>query len=117
MNADAFQPLVVAYRNGAPVRLDQVATVIDSVEDNTNASWLYTKAGASARSTCRCMRQPGSNTIEVTDAIRALLPTFERAAAAVGPPDGPRRPLEEHPRGLQRHPVDDARSRSCWSSA
>ncbi|HMD34361.1 MAG TPA: efflux RND transporter permease subunit, partial [Vicinamibacterales bacterium] len=42
-NADAFRPLVLAYRDGAPLRLGQVATVIDDVEDNKNASWLYTK--------------------------------------------------------------------------
>ncbi|HEY6214321.1 MAG TPA: efflux RND transporter permease subunit, partial [Vicinamibacterales bacterium] len=44
-NADAFKPLVVTYRDGAPVRLDQLAHVIDDVEDNRNVSWLYTKAG------------------------------------------------------------------------
>jgi len=41
MNADAFKPLVVAYRNGAPVRLSRIANVIDDVENNMNASWLY----------------------------------------------------------------------------
>ena len=49
MNADAFKPLIVAYRNGAPLRLDQVANVIDNVEDNKNASWLYTKSRRAAR--------------------------------------------------------------------
>ncbi len=54
MNAAAFKPLVVTYRNGAPLRLSQVANVIDDVEDNKNASWLYTKDGArSDRSACR----------------------------------------------------------------
>ena len=77
MNADAFKPIVVAYRNGAPVRLDQVATVLDNVEDNKNASWLYTKAGARRAINLQVMRQPGSNTIDVTDAVRALLPTFQ----------------------------------------
>ena len=77
MNADAFKPIIVAYRNGAPVRLEQVATVLDNVEDNKNASWLYTKAGARRAINLQVMRQPGSNTIEVTDAVRALLPTFQ----------------------------------------
>ena len=49
MNADAFRPLVVAYRNGAPLRLSQVANVVDSVEDNKNASWLYIGEGRSQR--------------------------------------------------------------------
>jgi HAE1 family hydrophobic/amphiphilic exporter-1 len=75
-SADAFKPLVVAYRNGAPLRLSQVATVVDDVEDNHNASWLYTKDSAQRSISLSVMRQPGSNTIDVTDAIRALLPTF-----------------------------------------
>jgi HAE1 family hydrophobic/amphiphilic exporter-1 len=77
MNADAFKPIVVAYRNGAPVRLEQLATVLDNVEDNKNASWLYTKTGARRAINLQVMRQPGSNTIEVTDAIRTLLPAFQ----------------------------------------
>src|ERR1051325_7163357 len=75
-SADAFKPLVVAYRNGAPLRLSQVATVLDDVEDNHNASWLYTKDSAQRSISLSVMRQPGSNTIDVTDSIRALLPTF-----------------------------------------
>jgi HAE1 family hydrophobic/amphiphilic exporter-1 len=78
MNAAAFKPIVVAYRNGAAVRLDQVATVLDNVEDNKNASWLYTKAGARRAINLQVMRQPGSNTIAVTDAVRTLFPEFER---------------------------------------
>ena len=78
MDADAFKPVIVAYRNGAPVRLDQVATVLDNVEDNRNASWLYSKAGRRRAINLQVMRQPGSNTIDVTDAIRRLLPSFER---------------------------------------
>ena len=77
MNADAFKPIIVAYRNGAGVRLDQLATVLDNVEDNKNASWLYTKAGGQRAINLQVMRQPGSNTIEVTDAVRKLLPSFQ----------------------------------------
>ena len=77
MNADAFKPVVIAYRNGAPVRLEQVATVLDNVEDNKNASWLYTKTGARRAINLQVMKQPGANTIAVTDAIRTLLPAFE----------------------------------------
>ncbi|HEV3057023.1 MAG TPA: efflux RND transporter permease subunit, partial [Vicinamibacterales bacterium] len=84
MNAEAFRPVVVAYQRGAAVRLDQVANVIDSVENVFNGSWFYTKPGGPTAPplkrtaiTLQVMRQPGSNTIEVTDAVRALLPTFE----------------------------------------
>jgi HAE1 family hydrophobic/amphiphilic exporter-1 len=78
MNADAFKPVVVGYRNGAAVRLDQVATILDNVEDNKNASWLYSKTGSVRAINLQVMRQPGSNTIAVTDAIRDLLPSFKQ---------------------------------------
>src|SRR3954463_1868430 len=81
MNAAQFKPLVVAYRDGAPIRLDQVATVIDSIENIYNGTWSYTKDGGVPRQqraiTLQVMRQPGSNTIEVADAVRQLLPTFQ----------------------------------------
>ena len=83
MNAEAFRPIVVAYRRGAPVRLEQVANVIDSVENVMNGSWFYTKPNGpegppqkQTAITLQVMRQPGSNTIEVTDSVRALLPSF-----------------------------------------
>jgi hydrophobic/amphiphilic exporter-1 (mainly G- bacteria), HAE1 family len=82
MNAAAFKPVVVTYRNGAPVRLDQVATVIDSVENVYNGNWFYTKdahgkVDIQKSIMLQVMRQPGTNTIEVTDAVRRLLPSFE----------------------------------------
>src|SRR5262249_57667117 len=84
MDAEAFKPVVVAYRRGAPVRLEQVANVVDSVENVMNGAWFYTKPNGPESEplkqtaiTLQVMRQPGSNTIEVTDAVRALLPSFE----------------------------------------
>src|SRR5258706_412298 len=77
-NAEAFKPMVVAWRNGRPVRLEDIANVIDSVQDDKNASWLYNKDGGQRAITLSVMRQPGSNTIEVTDNVRALLPMFEK---------------------------------------
>jgi HAE1 family hydrophobic/amphiphilic exporter-1 len=82
MNADAFRPVIVTYRRGAPVRLDQVANVIDSVENVFNGNWLYRKEPNGAVRVqqsimLQVMRQPGTNTIEVTDAVRKLLPVFE----------------------------------------
>ena len=76
MDAAAFSRLVVVYRHGAPVRLNQVANVIDSVEDNRSASWLYTKDGGQRAIVLDVSRQPGTNTIAITDAIRALFPAF-----------------------------------------
>src|SRR5579864_3083458 len=77
MNAEAFKPIIVSYHNGAPVRLSQVATILDNVEDNKNASWFYSKGGSRRAINLQVMKQPGSNTIAVTDAIRELLPSFE----------------------------------------
>ncbi len=82
MDAAAYRPIVVSYRQGKPVRLDQVANVIDSVESTFNAAWFYTKDADGTPQKVRAItlqiqRQPGINTIEVTDAVRALLPTFD----------------------------------------
>jgi HAE1 family hydrophobic/amphiphilic exporter-1 len=77
MDAAAYQPLVVAWRNGVPVRLDQVAHVIDSVEDDKNGSWIFDPKGGQRAINLMIMRQPGSNTVEVTDDVRKLLPAFQ----------------------------------------
>jgi len=77
LNAAAFRPMVVTYRNGAPVRLQDVANVIDSVEDDKNVSWLVYPHEQYKAINLMIMRQPGSNTIEVTDAIKALIPSFQ----------------------------------------
>ncbi len=71
-NAAAYRPLIVAYRGGHPVRLEDLGRVIDSVEEDKIASWyMDTRAIVLA-----VQRQPGTNTIEVVDAVRKLLPTF-----------------------------------------
>ncbi len=71
-DAAAYRPLNVSYRNGSPVRLEELGRVIDSVENDKVAGWRDdTRAIVLA-----IQRQPGTNTVEVVDAIRALLPTF-----------------------------------------
>src|SRR5262245_36389756 len=77
VNADQFKPVIVTYRQGRPVRLEQVAKVLDSVEDNMNATWFYTKDGGTRAINLALKRQPGVNTIEVIDNVRALLPQIE----------------------------------------
>ncbi|HUI44026.1 MAG TPA: efflux RND transporter permease subunit [Terriglobia bacterium] len=69
-DAAAYQPLIVAYRNGAPVYLNQVANIIDSVQNNKAANWYDGNRGM----VLAIQRQPGTNTVEVVDNIRALLP-------------------------------------------
>ena len=123
MNAEAFRPIVVTYRSGAPVRLDQVANVIDSVENVMNGAWFYTKPSgpdgrrSSSAITLQVMRQPGSNTIEVTDAVRALLPTFESQLPPSVHLDAAAGPVADDPRGVQGRPGDDADHAACWWSA
>jgi hydrophobic/amphiphilic exporter-1 (mainly G- bacteria), HAE1 family len=78
MRALDYRSLVVAYRDGAPVRLQEVGRVIDSVEDDKTLSMIYTKDTASRAITLAVMRQPGSNTIEVTDEVKRLIPAFEK---------------------------------------
>ena len=71
-NAAAFRPLIVAYHNGNPVRLEQLGNVIDSVENDKNISWFKDTRAV----VLGIQRQPGTNTIEVVDGIRKLLPQF-----------------------------------------
>jgi len=76
MSAAQYRPLIVAYRNGSPVRLEELGNVIDSVEDDKTASWFYTKTGTQRAIVLGVQRQPGTNTIAVTNAVKNLLPTF-----------------------------------------
>jgi hydrophobic/amphiphilic exporter-1 (mainly G- bacteria), HAE1 family len=69
-NAAAIRPLIVAYRSGVPIRLDQVANVVDDVENNKAASWY----GGIRGIILAIQKQPGTNTVEVAESIRHLLP-------------------------------------------
>jgi HAE1 family hydrophobic/amphiphilic exporter-1 len=77
-NAAAFSQLIVTYRNGAPVRLQDVANVVDSVENNRVASWFNGRRSVQLA----VQRQPGTNTVAVVDAIRALMPQFKQQLPA-----------------------------------
>ncbi|HEV2202845.1 MAG TPA: efflux RND transporter permease subunit [Bryobacteraceae bacterium] len=70
--AEQYAPLIVAYRNGAPVRLEDVGRVIASIENDKSIGW-YDKSRAL---TLQVMRQPGTNTVQIVDRIRELLPTL-----------------------------------------
>ncbi len=72
-NAAAYRPLIVAWRNGAPVRLEEVATPVDGVENDRIASWNVDKRAI----VLAIQRQPGANTIATVDAIRKILPGFQ----------------------------------------
>jgi HAE1 family hydrophobic/amphiphilic exporter-1 len=70
--AAAYRPLIVAYRNGAPVRLDQLGRVIDGVQTDKVASWYNDERAV----VLAIQKQPGTNTIEVVDSINRILPAF-----------------------------------------
>jgi len=76
MTAAAYRPLIVSYRNGSPVRLEELGQVIDGVEDDKTASWFYTPAGDQRAIILAIQRQPGTNTMDVTEAIKRLLAQF-----------------------------------------
>jgi len=71
-DAAAYEPLIVTYRNGAPVRLMEIGRAIDSVQDNKVAGWVRGNRAV----VLAVQRQPGTNTVEVVNAIRKILPVF-----------------------------------------
>jgi HAE1 family hydrophobic/amphiphilic exporter-1 len=73
-----FRPMIVAYRNGNPVRLQELGTVTDSVQNNKVASW-YNNTRAIVLA---IQRQPGANTVQVVDNIKRLLPHFRNQIPA-----------------------------------
>jgi multidrug efflux pump len=73
-----YAPLVIAYRNGAGVRLSDVATVVDSVQDNRNLGMSDGQPSVLVI----LYRQPGANIIETVDAVKAELPHLEAAMPA-----------------------------------
>jgi hydrophobe/amphiphile efflux-1 (HAE1) family protein len=71
--AEQYRPLIVAYRNGEPVHLGDIATVIDSVEDDQTANWI----NATRSITLAVQRQPDGDTVAISDKIKALLPQLK----------------------------------------
>ncbi len=77
-DAAAYRPLIVAYRNGAPVRLQQLGRVLDSVQDDQVAAWHDNVRAV----VLAIERQPGTNTVGVVDAIRQILPSLRQEIPA-----------------------------------
>ena len=73
MNAAAFRPLIVSYRNGSPVRLEELGQVLDSVQNDKSYAWFNSTRSINLW----VQRQPGTNTVEVVDKIKALFPEFK----------------------------------------
>lgn len=80
--ADRYRDVVVAVRNNRPIRLSEVASVIDSVENDQSGAWFFTPTTTARSIFLAIEKQPGTNTIEVAEAVKALLPKLEEGLPA-----------------------------------
>jgi HAE1 family hydrophobic/amphiphilic exporter-1 len=78
MKAEDYRRVTVAWRNGKPVHLEELGRVIDDVENNQSAAWFRNRRAF----VLAVQKQPGTNAVEVSDRVRALLPTFRRELPA-----------------------------------
>ncbi len=78
LSSEQYRPLVIAYRNNAPVRLSDVANVVDSAENLKQAAWMNKTPAV----IMNIQRQPGANIIAVVDRIKALLPQLRASLPA-----------------------------------
>jgi multidrug efflux pump len=78
MSGDAYKSIIIAYRNGSPVRLSDVAKAVDGAQDNKLAAWM----NLSPSVILNVQRQPGANVIEVVDTIKGLLPQLRASLPA-----------------------------------
>ena len=78
MSAAGYRNLVIAYRNGSPVRLSDVANAVDGAQNDKLAAWMNTSPAVIVN----VQRQPGANVIEVVDNIKALLPQLQASLPA-----------------------------------
>ena len=77
-----YKPIVIAYRNGAPVRLDAVAQVTDGVENTDQSAWMGQGSVLSPAVIVNIQRQPGKNVISVADKVKLLLPQLQASLPA-----------------------------------
>ncbi len=96
-----YKPLVIAYRNGAPVRLSDVADVVDDAENVEQAAW----SGTTPAVIVNIQRQPGANIISVVDRVQAALAAAHGVAALVDRRLRLDRPHDHHPRVGSRRRV------------
>jgi len=82
LKAEAFRPAIIAWKNGSPVRVQDVGTTLDSVENDKVAAWYNRREFATRAIVLAVQRQPGANTIEMVDAIKQLLPEFQNQLPA-----------------------------------
>jgi len=73
VSSTQYRPIIIAYRNGAPVRLSDVATIVDGAENSMQAAWMNQTPAVIVN----IQRQPGANIISVVDRIKKLLPVLQ----------------------------------------
>jgi multidrug efflux pump len=85
-SSDEYKPVIIAYKNGAPVRLSDVATVIDGAENVQQAAWMGVSAssglpnpGLHPAVILNIQRQPGANVIDVVDRVKKVMPLLQSA--------------------------------------
>jgi len=78
MKAADYKNITIAWRNGRPVHLGEVAKVLDDVENNQTAAWFRGKPAF----VLAVQKQPGTNAVEVSDRVKALLPVFQKQLPA-----------------------------------
>ena len=75
-SAEPYRRIVVTVRDGRAIRLEQVATVVDGIENDEDESWMYTPRDRSTAIFLAIQKQPGSNTLEVAGLAKDLFPAF-----------------------------------------
>ena len=106
-NAGEYRPLIVAFRNGSPVRLQDLGRVIDSVQNDKSLNLYNLRSSIMLE----VKRQPGTNTVEIVDNILKLMPSFR----AQLPPSINLDVLADRSQAI-RESVHDVSSRWCWQS-
>jgi hydrophobic/amphiphilic exporter-1 (mainly G- bacteria), HAE1 family len=81
-NARAYEDVVVAYRNGAAVRIKDIGRALDSVENDKTAAWRGDATSMPRAVVLGIQKQPGANTVEVVEDVKALLPAFRQEIPA-----------------------------------
>jgi HAE1 family hydrophobic/amphiphilic exporter-1 len=81
-NAAAFRRMIVAFRNGSPIRLEQLGNVLDSVQNDKVAAWFNSGTNSTRAIILAIQRQPGANTVDVVDNIKKMLPQFREVIPA-----------------------------------
>ncbi len=100
VNAEAYRPIIVAYRGGNPVRLGELGNVINSVENDKTASWFNGERAV----VLAVQRQPGTNTVEVVDRVKRLMAAIKSEI----PPSVSLNILYDRSESI-RHSVDDVK--------